>query len=126
MTKKTHCPRDHEYTPENTGIDNRGKRFCRECSRITARRYKAENPDVVKAWRERYGPAAREKAKPKGRAKSRARGKTAAVHFNEGAAFERARIMAWLMREEKGYPSTEYSGFAAMIREEIEAEEHLK
>jgi hypothetical protein len=43
----------------------------------------------------------------------------------EGAAEERAKIVAWLMREEKGYPSTEYSGFAAMIREEIEAKEHL-
>ena len=41
-------------------------------------------------------------------------------------AEERAKIVAWLMREEKGYPSTEYSGFAAMIREEIEAKEHLK
>lgn len=42
------------------------------------------------------------------------------------AAEERAKIVAWLMREEEGYPSSEYSGFAAMIREEIEAKEHLK
>ena len=34
---KTHCPRGHEYTDENTQI-NRGKRNCRECRRITRRR----------------------------------------------------------------------------------------
>lgn len=33
------------------------------------------------------------------------------------------KIVAWLMREEEDYPSSEYSGFAAMIREEIEAGE---
>lgn len=30
----THCPRDHEYTPENTYIDPDGGRECRECQRI--------------------------------------------------------------------------------------------
>lgn len=39
---------------------------------------------------------------------------------------ERAAIVAWLMREEEDYPSGKYSGFAAIIREEIEAGEHLK
>jgi hypothetical protein len=43
-----------------------------------------------------------------------------------GAQQERAKIVAWLMREEEGYPSSEYSGFAAMIRQSIEAKEHLK
>ena len=33
------------------------------------------------------------------------------------------KIVDWLMREEEDYPSSEYSGFAAMIREEIEAGE---
>ena len=41
-------------------------------------------------------------------------------------AEERAKIVAWLMREQEKYPSTEYSCFGAMIREEIEAGEHLK
>ena len=31
--RKTHCPRDHEYTPENTYINPRGSRECRECRR---------------------------------------------------------------------------------------------
>lgn len=31
--KKTHCPKGHEYTPENTRI-YRGMRNCRECARI--------------------------------------------------------------------------------------------
>jgi hypothetical protein len=30
---KTHCPRDHEYTPENTRIDKKGSRSCKTCHR---------------------------------------------------------------------------------------------
>ena len=41
---KTHCPSGHEYTPENTyRPGGTGSRFCRECSRIDARRYHAAN-----------------------------------------------------------------------------------
>ena len=29
--RKTHCIRGHEFTPENTGYQNGGKRFCRTC-----------------------------------------------------------------------------------------------
>ena len=29
-SRKTHCPRGHEYTPENTRI-SRGKRYCEAC-----------------------------------------------------------------------------------------------
>jgi hypothetical protein len=29
--RATHCPRGHEYTPENTRTDKRGGRHCREC-----------------------------------------------------------------------------------------------
>jgi len=121
-----HCPSGHEYTPENTGIDNRGKRFCRECTRIRARRYKAEHPEVVKAHREKYGPASREKSKPVGRARSRSRGKTALMQFNDGAEAERDTIVAYLLNEQRKYPRTEYAGFAAMIAEEIGSKEHLK
>lgn len=37
--RKTHCPYNHEYTPENTYVVNRHKtgrtyRICKECSRI--------------------------------------------------------------------------------------------
>ena len=31
---KTHCPHGHEYTPENTYIDSRGSRVCRQCWRV--------------------------------------------------------------------------------------------
>lgn len=34
---KTHCPRGHEYTPENTKILRSGSRACRECARISSR-----------------------------------------------------------------------------------------
>lgn len=50
----------------------------------------------------------------------------AGIIEDRGRKEERAAIIAWLMREEEDYPSSEYSGFAAMIREEIEAVEHLK
>lgn len=42
------------------------------------------------------------------------------------AAEERAKIVAWLYDEQREYPRTEYSGFAAMIAEMISAKEHLK
>lgn len=45
---------------------------------------------------------------------------------DDGVEHERAKIVAWLAREEEDYPSGKYSGFAAIIREEIEAGEHLK
>lgn len=32
-TAKTHCPRDHEYTPENTYLNVKGRRECRTCTR---------------------------------------------------------------------------------------------
>ena len=37
--KKTHCPRGHEYTEENTYICPRGKRECRTCRNTAVKRY---------------------------------------------------------------------------------------
>jgi len=46
--KKTHCIRNHEFTEINTGIDFRGDRYCRECARQKALKFRAkkklENP----------------------------------------------------------------------------------
>lgn len=36
---KTHCPRGHEYTPENTIITTYGSRNCRACQKIFKRFY---------------------------------------------------------------------------------------
>lgn len=33
-SQKTHCPKGHEYTPENTRV-RKGKRFCVQCSHIS-------------------------------------------------------------------------------------------
>lgn len=35
----TTCQRGHEFTPENTGVDNRGGRFCRACNRVRQMRW---------------------------------------------------------------------------------------
>lgn len=31
--RKTHCPQDHEYTPENTRVNSNGERVCIPCAR---------------------------------------------------------------------------------------------
>lgn len=38
---KTQCPQGHPYDAENTFVDNRGIRHCRECGRIRCRIYQA-------------------------------------------------------------------------------------
>lgn len=48
----THCPQDHEYTPENTVIYKSGSRACLTCKREKGlaayyAKKKAENPDYV-------------------------------------------------------------------------------
>lgn len=44
--RKTHCPRGHEYTDENTRVSD-GKRYCRSCERERAdRRYRSVNPNA--------------------------------------------------------------------------------
>jgi hypothetical protein len=42
--KKTHCPKGHEYSSENTYIDPRGFRYCRTC----ATQYQIEHREVLK------------------------------------------------------------------------------
>jgi hypothetical protein len=36
--RKTHCLRNHEFTPDNTYVDKRGRRMCRRCMRIREKR----------------------------------------------------------------------------------------
>ena len=38
-SKKTHCPKNHEYTTENTYLDKSNMRHCRECGREYMRKY---------------------------------------------------------------------------------------
>lgn len=45
---KTHCPKGHQYTPENTYL-KAGARSCRRCAVIANREWRARNP----GWRKR-------------------------------------------------------------------------
>ncbi|AWJ93400.1 HNH endonuclease (plasmid) [Azospirillum baldaniorum] len=40
---QTHCKRGHPFSPENTGIDHRGHRFCRACQSDAIRRHQKQN-----------------------------------------------------------------------------------
>ena len=61
---KTHCPRDHEYTKENTYIGRNGGRFCRQCARIAKARFIAKNPEShrksQKKWQQKNQEKLRE------------------------------------------------------------------
>lgn len=37
--KKTHCPKGHEYTPENVWENKQGWRWCKECNRQKASKH---------------------------------------------------------------------------------------
>jgi len=43
---KTHCPKGHEYTPENT-YRSPGRRGCRACNRAAVARYKASRAGLA-------------------------------------------------------------------------------
>lgn len=43
LRARTRCPQGHEYTPENTYRDTKG-RSCRECARDNARRWRRVGP----------------------------------------------------------------------------------
>ena len=49
MRAKKACVRGHAFTPENTGIDHRGHRACRECARGHHRAYYRQ--DIAKSRR---------------------------------------------------------------------------
>lgn len=46
--KKTHCPKGHEFTKQNTYYQNGGRRYCRECK---LKREKAKN-DAIRRSRQ--------------------------------------------------------------------------
>ncbi len=49
---RTHCRHGHELTPENTYIDGKGTRTCRECVRVRYHQRKASDPGWHQARRE--------------------------------------------------------------------------
>lgn len=64
---QTHCHAGHEFTAENTRLDGRGARVCRECKRLTNRRLYPGRRDKCleykKLYRERNAEKIREDKK---------------------------------------------------------------
>jgi hypothetical protein len=54
----SHCKRGHEFTPENTGTDYRGRRYCLACALGGQRAYRAANAEHIRE-RERARYAAK-------------------------------------------------------------------
>jgi hypothetical protein len=48
---KTHCKRGHEFTEENTWVNNQGARVCRECNALRTAKYRQRNPAEKKGHR---------------------------------------------------------------------------
>jgi len=49
---KAHCPKGHEYTPENTYVDPEGWRRCRACKRARDKKRYQKDPELrVRSWR---------------------------------------------------------------------------
>lgn len=44
---KTHCPKGHEYTPENTNISKKNQRSCRICQLEYLRKYNARKREAL-------------------------------------------------------------------------------
>ena len=47
---KTHCPQNHEYIPENTYINSKGKRICRTCNRIRTQQFRQRKNQMEHMW----------------------------------------------------------------------------
>jgi hypothetical protein len=45
QASKTHCPKGHEYSPENTRLNRKGGRVCLQCNRAAYRDWAARNRD---------------------------------------------------------------------------------
>jgi hypothetical protein len=52
--RKTHCPKGHEYSPENTYVDKRGYRYCRQCTKDRPVN-KVAGAERSRRWREKHG-----------------------------------------------------------------------
>lgn len=57
---KTHCPADHEYSPENT-VMSEGSRCCRECLRLRSADYRLRNKERLAQLRREKWAARRAK-----------------------------------------------------------------
>ena len=54
-SRVTHCPSDHEYSPENTYISPSGDRRCKECNRERARRFsRRDDIESGEVWPEEH------------------------------------------------------------------------
>jgi hypothetical protein len=54
---QTHCKHGHEFTPENTGTNSVGNRFCRHCHRLKVARQRAKSRQMAKFFSKRKRPS---------------------------------------------------------------------
>lgn len=47
----THCVKGHEFSEENTGIRTNGNRYCKFCSRLSAREYMRKKRGAKKIYK---------------------------------------------------------------------------
>lgn len=50
QARNTHCKNGHEFTPENTSVDKKGRRTCKTCNREQQQRWREEHPDYFKPY----------------------------------------------------------------------------
>lgn len=53
MAARTHCPKGHPYSPENTLIERSGSRSCRKCKQAWRNAWRDSHPENIKQMNRR-------------------------------------------------------------------------
>jgi len=64
--RPTHCPRGHEYTPENLRINNQGGMVCRACDSLSGKRQRLRRIGVLVTVDELFAETQKQRAEDPG------------------------------------------------------------